>query len=135
MKKVFLNTRVLAVGLAATLTTAISSPAFATDEKKAIPVELKFLGNIENQPVFELRFSNAEVSEYVVSVRDGFDNVLYRGKIKAGTTTQKFILKTEEIGDGDIKFEIIGNKSEKTVVYEVNKKSRLVEDLVINRAD
>ncbi len=133
MKKVLINTRILAIGLAATFTTAFSSPALAIDEKKAIPVELKFLGNIEKQPVFELTFKNAEENEYTVIVRDEFSNVLYRDKIKGGTVTKKFILNTEELGDTKIQFEIVGKKTEKTVVYEVNRESRLVEDLTVNK--
>jgi hypothetical protein len=133
MKKVLINTRILAIGLAATFTTAFSSPALAIDEKKAIPVELKFLGSIEKQPVFELTFKNAEESEYTVIVRDEFSNVLYRDKIKGGTVTKKFILNTEELGDTKIQFEIVGKKTENTVVYEVNRESRLVEDLTVNK--
>lgn len=133
MKKVLINTRILALGLAATFTTAFSSPALAIDEKKAIPVELKFLGNIEQQPVFELTFKNAEENSYTIIVRDEYSNVLYRDKIKGGTVTKKFILNTEELGDTRIQFEIIGKKDEKAVVYEVNKESRLVENLVVNK--
>jgi hypothetical protein len=133
MKKVLINTRILAIALAATFTTAFSSPAFAMDEKKAIPVELKFVGNIGDQPVFLLNFTNIEENEYTIVVRDEYGNVLYRDKVKGGNIAKKFILNTEELGDVVIQFEIIGKKTEKTVVYEVNKKSRLVEDLVINK--
>ena len=64
MKKVSMNTRILAIALAATFTTAFSSPALANEEKKAIPVELKFVGNIGAQPAFTLNFTNIEESEY-----------------------------------------------------------------------
>lgn len=133
MKKVFMNTRILAIALAATFTTALSSPALANEEKKAIPVELKFVGNIGAQPVFTLNFTNIEENEYKIVVRDEYGNVLYRDKVKGGNITKKFILNAEELGEVAVQFEITGNKSEKTVVYEVNKKSRLVEDLVINK--
>jgi hypothetical protein len=133
MKKVLINTRILAIALGATFITAFSLPALATEEKKAIPVELKFVGNIESQPVFLLSFNNAEESGYTIVVRDEFNNVLYRDNVKGGNITKKFLLNTDELGDAAITFEIIGKKTEKTVVYEVNKKSRLVEDLVINK--
>jgi hypothetical protein len=133
MKKVLINTRILAIALAATFTTAFSSPALAIEEKKAIPVELKFVGNIESQPVFLLSFNNAEGNDYTIVVRDQDGNVLYRDKVKGGNITKKFILNTEELGDVTLQFEITGKKTEKTVIYEVNKQSRLVEDLVINK--
>ena len=133
MKKVLINTRILAIALAATFTTAFSSPALANEEKKAIPVELKFVGNIESQPVFLLSFNNAEENGYTIIVRDEYGNVLYRDKVKGGNIAKKFMLNTEELGDVALQFEIIGSKTEKSVVYEVNKQSRLVEDLVINK--
>ena len=133
MKKVLMNTRILAIALATTFTTALSSPALAIEEKKAIPVELKFVGNIESQPVFLLSFNNVEESNYTIVVRDEYGNVLYRDNVKGGKITKKFMLNTGELGNVAIQFEITGKKTEKTVVYEVNKKSRLVEDLVINK--
>ena len=133
MKKVLMNTRILAIALATTFTTALSSPALAIEEKKAIPVELKFVGNIESQPVFLLSFNNVEESSYTIIVRDQYGSVLYRDNVKGGKIAKKFMLNTDELSNVAIQFEIIGKKTEKTVVYEVNKKSRLVEDLVINQ--
>ena len=133
MKKVLINTRIFAIALAATYITAFSSPALANDEKKPIPVELKFIGNIEDQPVFLLTFSNAEENEFTIVVRDEFDNVLYRDNIKAGHISRKFLLNSEELGDAAILFEISGKKTDETVIYEVKNKSRFIEDVVISK--
>ncbi len=133
MKNVLINTRIFAVALAATFAVAFTTPALAIDEKKAIPVELKYIGNIKSQPVFQLTFSNAEESQYTIVVRDENNNVLYRDNVKGSNITKKFLLNLEEVGDVNVRFEITGKKTEKTVVYEVNKKSQVVEDLVVNK--
>ena len=133
MKKVLINTRIFAIALAATLITAFSSPALANDEKKPIPVELKFIGNIENQPVFLLTFSNAEENEFTIVVRDEFNYVLYRENVKGINISKKFRLNTEELGDVSTLFEISGKKTDETVIYEVKNKSRVIEDVVINK--
>ena len=133
MKKVLINTRIFAIALAVVFASSFSSPALANDDKKAIPVEMKFIGSFENQPVFQLNFSNAEENEYTIVVRDEFNNVLYRDNVKGENITKKFRLNTEELGDVSIKFEITGKKTEKSVVFEVNKKSRVIDDLVINK--
>ena len=132
MKKVSINPRILAIALVTIFSVAFLSPAFAIDEKKVIPVDLKFVGNIENQPVFELAFTNADESEYTVVVRDENNTVLYRDNVK-GNVTKKFMLNIEELGNTAIQFEITGKKTDKTVIYEVNKNSRLIEDIVINK--
>jgi len=133
MKRVLINTRILAIALAITSTTALSTPALAIEDKKIIPVELKFLGNVNNQPVIQLNFTNTEVSEYTVVVRDSYGMVLYKDKVKGRNMTQKFILNTEDIGDGEVHFEITGTKNDKAAHYEVNTVSRLVEDVVVNK--
>ena len=133
MKRVLINTRIFAIALAITSTTALSTPALAIEDKKAIPVELTFLGNVNNQPVIQLNFTNTEVNEYTVVVRDSYGMVLYKDKVKGRNMTQKFILNTEDLGDGEVHFEITGTKNDKTARYEVNTVSRLVEDVVVNK--
>ena len=133
MKSALINTRIFAIALAVTCTTAFSTPALAIDEKKAIPVELKFVGNVNNQPVFQLNFTNTEVNEYTVIVRDAYGFVIYKDKVKGSNMNQKFIFNTEELGEGEIQFEIIGKKTDKTAVYEVNMVPRLVSDVVVSK--
>lgn len=132
MKKTIIS-GIFTIALVSFLTIALGNTALANDDKKAIPVELTFIGNIQNQPVFQLTFTNAEESDYTIVVRDEFNTVLYRDYVKAGNVTKKFLLNTDELGNTAISFEITGKKTDKTVVYEVNKQSRLVEDVVINK--
>ncbi len=134
MKKT-MNTRILAIALASIFTVTLSTTVLANDEKKAIPVELKFIGNIENQPVFQLTFASPDENEFTIVVRDEFNTVLYRDFVKAGNVTKKFLLNTEELGNTTIQFEITGKKTHKKVIYEVNKQSRFVEDVVVNKMD
>jgi hypothetical protein len=131
--KTMINTRVLAIALIASLTVAFTTPAMASDEKKVIPVEMKFIGNVKNQPLFHLVFTGAELEQYTITVRDEYGNVLYKDVVKGGTFTKKFLLNNEEIGDADLKFEVTGKNFERPVVFEINRQSRFVEDVVINK--
>jgi hypothetical protein len=127
--KTLSNIRIVALALVALLT--IASPVLANAGENPQPVELKYLGQYKNQPVFELSFTSGE--EFTVIIRDDQDNVVYKDFIKAGTTSKKYLLNTEELGDIPMNFEITGKKSDKTVVYKVNKNTRLVEDVVVNK--
>jgi hypothetical protein len=137
MKKVMMNTRVLAIALVASFTVALASPALANgeknEEKKVIPVEMKFAGTIQDQPLFYLVFNNQVEQQFTITVRDEQGDVLYRETIKAGKITKKFMLNTEDLGNSTVKFEIAGKNYENPVVFEVNKQSRLVEDVVVNK--
>lgn len=132
MKNKFINPRNLAIAIATVFAVGSTSPVKANDEKKAIPVELKYLGNIENKPVFQLTLSAADENEFTIVVRDEYNTVLYRDNL-SGNATKKFLLNTEELAGVGVQFEITGKKSFKTVTYEVNKSSRLVEDVVVNK--
>lgn len=134
MKNNLINPRFTVIALVALFVTAFTAPAMANDEKNVIPVELKFLGNIKNQPLFELNFNaNESESEITVAILDIYGNTLYKDVVKGANISKKFLLNTEEIGNDVLRFEITGKKTNKTVVYEVNRNSRIVEDLVVNK--
>jgi hypothetical protein len=131
--KTLINTRIVAIALVAALTLAFTTPALAnTTGENPQNVELKYLGQYKNQPVFELTFKNSEEADFTVVIRDEQDNIVYKDFIKSGTTSKKYMLNTEELGDIPVNFEITSRKTDKTVVYKVNKNTRLVEDVVVN---
>jgi len=132
MKTIITQVRFAAVALVALFTVTLAQAAPAT-EKNPTGVEFKFIGNHKNQPVLELSFNNPEEVEFTVEVVDEYNTVLYKDVVKANNTTKKFLLNTEELGNVGLRFQITGRKSNKTVVYEVNRNARVVEDLVVNK--
>ena len=97
-------------------------------------VELKLIGSIKNQPLFQLNFTgNAEENEFTIIIRDDLGNALYRENIKGEIFSKKFLVNTEEMGDAAITFEIISRKTHKNAVYQVNNNRHLVEETVINK--
>ncbi len=135
MKTVF-NYRNIAIALVTMVTFAVAPAANATDDKNTSTVELRFLGNFRNQPVFELNITSPGAEkEFVINIRDIYGNSLYREVISSAVTSKKFLLNTEEIEDDKIRFEITGRKSNKTVVYEVNQNSRYVEETFITKVN
>ncbi len=131
--KTNINTRLVAIAFVALFTTAFVSPASANDEKNVIPVELKFIGTSNNQPLFHLVFSSADEKEFFISIRDQYGNVLYKDKAKGSSFTKKFLVDTDELGSTDLKFEISSKDFEKPVVFQINNQTRVVDDVTINR--
>ena len=128
-----ISIRVFAIALMATFITAFTFPAQANDEKKAIPVELKFVGNLRDQPLFHLVFNNAEETVYTIVIRDEYGSTFYRETVKGTTFIKKFLLNVEELEDTKLKFEITSKGYDKPVVFEVNNESRLVKEMVVNK--
>ena len=133
MKTQLFNARNAAIALAAIFAVSFTSPAIASEGLNPSGVEFKFIGKLKNQPVLQVTFNNAEETDFIVEILDEYNNVLYKDYVKANNTTKKFMLNTEEIGNVGIRFEITGRKSNKTVVFEVNHNSRVVEDVVVNQ--
>src|SRR6266498_1022229 len=69
------------------------------DKNKQHITELKFIGNVDNHPVFQLNVNNSEEDEFVVTFRDEYGNILYTDKFKGSNITKRFMLKTEDFGD------------------------------------
>ncbi|MGN6294661.1 MAG: hypothetical protein ACTHMV_18070 [Chitinophagaceae bacterium] len=132
MKNLLSNTRIAAVALVLSLTLVFATAAQA-NETNPTGVELRFIGNLKNQPVFHLSYNGAVENEYTIVVRDEYNNVLYKDYVKGTNISKKFMLNTDELGDVDVTFEITDRKAGKPVVYEISKNSRLIQDVVVNK--
>src|SRR5262245_26709709 len=102
MKKAMRNYGMFAIALLA-LTFAFSTVTLANDEegKNNHVTELKFIGNVENHPVFQLNLTNNDEDEFTVIFRDEYGNVLYTDKFKGANLSKKFMLKSDELGDAN----------------------------------
>jgi len=135
MKKAMRNYGFIAIALIA-LTFAFSNAAMANEEgpKKHV-TELKFIGNKENQPVFELNLTSTVEDEYTVTFRDEFGNVLYTEKFKGAGITKKFMLKTEDFGDAALNVVVKSKINGTTEVYSINRSHTYVEETVVNKVN
>jgi hypothetical protein len=113
---------------------ATGSSAIANDSTRAVPVELKYIGNVNDQPLIQLTFAgNAEENEFVVVIRDEQGNSLYRELIKGENFYKKFLINTDEIADNTLRFEVISKKSNKSVVYDVSRELSYQNQVAINK--
>ena len=120
------------VALAFTL--AFTTPSMANDGAKGDhKTELKFIGNLENQPVFELNLENKEEDEYTVIFRDEYGNVLYIDKFKGAGLNKKFMLKSEDFGDSVLNVTVKSKKNNTTEVYSINRSHSYVEETQVNK--
>jgi len=128
------NYKTIAIALFAALSIASTTTVMAGEGSKSAKtgIELKFIGNNENQPVFQLSVNNTEDDEYMVTFRDEQNNVLYAGKLKGINITKNFQLATEDGGDA-MSVEIKSKKSNKTETYKINRTRSFTEEIVVNK--
>jgi hypothetical protein len=133
MKKAMKNYSLMIITLI-TLSVGFSTITLANDEGKTKNItELKFIGNMENQPVFQLNLNNSEDDEISVTFRDDAGNVLYSDKFKGAGISKKFMLKTEEFGDSALNVVVKSKKHNTTEVYTINRSHTYVEETVVNK--
>ena len=108
--------------LAAFVSLAVSSNAFANnyiDPKSKI--EVKFIGNLQSQPVFQVNLFNEAADEFFITISDEQGNVLYSDKVKGTNISRKFAINIAEVDDMvlrlDIKSKNTGNKES----YNINR--------------
>jgi hypothetical protein len=132
MKKAMRN---LGIALIA-LTLGFSTVALANDgdkDKNTHNTELKFIGNLENQPVFQLDLSNTEDDEITVTFRDEAGNVIYANTFKGASISKKFLLKSEEFGDSALNVSVRSKKNNSTEVFSINRNHTYVEETTVNK--
>src|SRR5450432_444140 len=128
------NYKTIAIALFAALSIASTSNVMASGETKPkAGIDLKFIGNNDNQPVFQLNVNNTEDDEYIVTFRDEQDNVLYSGKLKGINITKNFQLNAEDGGDNTLSVEVKSKKTNKAEVYKINRTHSFTEEIVVNK--
>lgn len=134
MKNVMKNYKTLAIALFAALSVASTSNVLANEGiKPKSGIDLKFIGNVEDQPVFQLNVNNTEEDEYTVIFRDEQSNVLYAGRLKGTNITKNFQLSSEDGDAAAMSVEVKSRKTNKSEVYKINKTRSFIEEIVVNK--
>lgn len=132
MKKIFSNNRLIAIAFLTVFSFGAVAPASAVEKTPVVPVALKYTGQVNNQPIFELSFHGSNLQDnFTIIISDEYGTALYRENIKGEIFTKKFALNTEELGDSNIRFEVFCNKTKKSVTYEINRNTRLVHEVAV----
>ena len=128
------NLRTTAIALFAALSIASVNTAMAGEgTKPKAGIDLKFIGNNDNQPVFQLNVNNTEDDEYIVTFRDDQNNVLYAGKLKGINITKNFQLNTEDGADNTLSVEVKSKKTNKAETYKINRTISFTQEIVVNK--
>jgi len=123
----------LLVVLAFTL--VFSTVTLANDEngKPAPTATLKFVGNLDNQPVFQLTLTNDEAQEYTIIFKDMYGNTLYTEKTKGSNINKKYMLKSEDLNDGTLHVIVKVKKGNTSESFSITRNTSYVEDTSVSK--
>ena len=136
MKQALKTTRMITVGLFTLCTMGLSHATYA-GVKNESPIEFKFIGKFNNNPVFQLNLNNDGTEGYFITIKDANNTVLYSEKVKAADVnyTRKYRLDIDEAdlnayGFG-VKVEVTSAKTHKTQVYKISSLTTVKEDIIV----
>lgn len=122
MKKTFYQSAI-ALSILFALTTI--NPAAAADKNTPV-TEMKLVGKINNQPVYELNINNAFFAAYTIVVTDEYGEVLHEETVSGVNISRKFQINTEELGRTGVRFDVKAT-SRKSTAFRV--KNNIVDVL------
>lgn len=114
---------------------AVFTMSFSTNTgnpgKSDNPAELTYIGSINNQPQFQLSLKNTESDEFVITIRNKNNEVMFKERIKGENISRKYRLASEEYDATGVTFEVVSKKTKSRITYTVNESKRLVQDVSI----
>ncbi len=122
----------LALALALTAGNANANGEKVKNASK-IPVEVRYVGSIDQQPVLEVAFDNEAGESTNITLRDMDGNVLYTGSFSDKKITKRFQFDNHGLEDIRIKLTVSAGKKSQTEVYEINRNSQVIEEVKVAR--
>ena len=135
MKKVMNKNKAIIIAMMALISTSFSNPLSAMDKKSDPPgVEIKYLGFLDKNPVFEIIFNNGQVDNYFITIRDEAGTTLHSEKISGKSVSRRYRINTEEvIPEGGLRFEIRVGSTNKTEVYVAGITESVTREMAVNK--
>ena len=97
------------------------------------PLEIKYLGAPDGQPVFQIQFDNASGETYVLSIKSDDGTVLYTEKVKDKKFLKKIKWNNSDTDKTKLIFTLTGEKEKTTQMFEINTTLRQVQDVVVTK--
>ncbi|MDB5202331.1 MAG: hypothetical protein JWQ27_1740 [Ferruginibacter sp.] len=135
MKTTTINRKNLFVAAATFLTVLMSAGQVNAIGQNPVsaPVAVKYLGTIDAQPVFLLNVDNTAAEELTITFKNKEGEVLYSQKVTDKKFSKRFQFAAADTEEINLKLLVYSNNTKQTQVYEINKTTRVVDDVVINQ--
>ncbi len=132
MKKVVLKSRIVALGLAALFTVSLTAWAISPKEGNN-PSQIKYIGYINNKPVYHLALNNLTEGKYLISVQDTDGNVLHTEKLEGKKIERNYQFVDAPSDYYTLIFVINDLSTKNESVYKISKTNQVSEIINVNK--
>ena len=118
MKHFMNKNKAALIAIIAVLTTAFTNPVMASTKTDPPVSEVRYLGFVGTNPVFELNLNGLQPDNYLISIRDASGTVIFSERLNGKNISRKYRIDTEdEIPEGGLRFEVRAVKAKRTDIY------------------
>lgn len=121
---------ILSLTLASTFLFAL--PAIA-QQRGDSPISVRYIGNIDNQPVYQLELDNESGLNLTISIQDSDGNVLYLQRASDRKFIQRFRLDRSISEDIELSVQVSSGRQKWKQDFAITVESRTVRDVVVTR--
>ena len=133
MKNVMSKNTIL-IAIIAVFSAAFTNPAMATTKADPPVTEVKYLGFVENNPVFELNLKNYQSDNYFITIRDAAGTVIFSEKLSGTNVSRKYRIDTEdELPEGGLRFEVRSLKTKKLDTYIADVTENVTREVAVTK--
>jgi len=129
--------RVVAVAILTLAIFGVSTSTFAAKTPNE-PIELKYVGQTANQPVFQLNLNNREASQYYINIKDVNGKVIYSEKVQGSGITRNYRFDIKDVDmtspDFGLTVEVTDAKTKQTQVFHVKSKTQVIQNFEVAKA-
>ncbi len=131
MKTYLSKTKIIALALVTFFTTSITAPAIANDGDK--DVEIAYIGNMNELPVYRLSLKNKTSEIYFVSITDRDGNLIYKEKVSGANIVRNYQFDEEIYADYDLTFTISTPKGKTVSEYNVSRSKKTINEVAVSK--
>ena len=115
--------------MASMLVLGLVSPAVkAQDSTK--PIVIKYLGTINEQPLFQVEFDNSNQENMYLTLKDGAGDILYSESFKSSKFSRKFLLNTP--GNDNLRIRITSKNEDQSAAFRIDNKTQEIVDVTFS---
>lgn len=131
MKTSVSKIKLIALGLVSLFSTATTFAANNNDVKN--PEEVRFVGNVNEQPVYRLSLNNNKAATYLISIKDDDGNTLYKEKISGASIVRNYQLEEVPSFDYSLTFEVSNIEENKSSIYIISKTKKVLDEVEVSK--
>lgn len=131
--KAMLSVAAVAVMMTLGAGTANANTEKTSSEKGIIPVEVKYVGSLNDQPVLEVSLENIAGEEFKVTLRDEHGELLYSGSFNDKKIVKRFQFDNGSTTPIRIHLTVSNKKLNQTETFEISNNRQVIESVVVEK--